>query len=181
MRKQKIIVYTGKTERFETLAWPKEYSVMYAHPKYFGAALDTIDGIWSNNEAIINAYAKVNVPVITLPGETPKEQTVAFVEQESEVVDTISEVTEDVTEEVESLESDFNMDDAIAAGNPSNEPADESESETSEEGDEFPIDWRDLSWAKLRGVASSYSDGAVKNKAEAYEVMERVEANLKGE
>lgn len=170
--KKRVIIYTDQVEQFKNLAWPDNYILMFGSPRFFENPLSSVDAYWAAHENIKKAYAKIEKPLVTLPGEKKVEAAPEVVVKEKiedtpvETAPEASDPDEDESEEDESLDMPLDEDFSSTFAAP----------EASEEAThDLPEDWRGLSWPKLRALANQYSDDSVSNKADAIEILEAVE------
>jgi hypothetical protein len=169
---EKVLIYCTKSAEFKKLDWPKKTRVFYANPRYFKAPERGYSAIWTDKENIRDAYAKIGVSQVVLPGESPVEEAPKM----------IVAPVEDMSFEEFSFD-DIKINQVDESGEVVEEERDEDA--PTEAVDDFPYNWRELPWFSLRSIAAQYAGGSVRDKKMAYEVMEQAEAehlaNIKGE
>ena len=157
----------GRLLAFEPVDYdPKEYRKRQSNPAYWkrDGVRATFDAVYAPSyPEIEDAYSKAGKKiyrpsgeVVAQPVQEPSEATESVTEDDFKVVDT------DAQAEVEKA-----SDEAEKA------PSEASVEESVEE------DWRNLSWPKMRSLATNFTDEPVGSKAKAIEVLEQAESEGK--
>lgn len=151
MRKVKHIVVF--TERSESPEFPKTAKIEWANPYYYVQPRNKADAVYApNNPKIEDEYIRAGKIAWRPEGEP--EQTVV-----------VDDVPEQVVEENPEV--------------PVSEVSEETVSEVVEEEKSVEGHWSELSWPKMRSLATEFTDEPVKSKDQAKEVLEQAEAEGK--
>ena len=161
MKKIKTLV-VWKTDKNLGFDIPEEITVTWSNPKFWNGVPRPIhDAVYAPDYPEIEKTHEKYGKVIWRPEEETKEET-GLQSDERIVVDDVPDVAYDESEEADDSETETNEEEVV-------------DEEENDEGE----DWRNLSWPKMRSLATEFTEEPVKSKAQAQEVLEQAEQDGK--
>ena len=166
----------GRLLAFEPVDYdPKEYRKRQSNPAYWkrDGVRATFDAVYAPSyPEIEDAYSKAGKKIYRPSGEDVAQEPAEEASSEP------SEATESVTEDdFKVVDTDAQVEAEKASDEAEKAPQDSSQEAPSEESVEE--DWRNLSWPKMRSLATNFTDEPVGSKAKAIEVLEQAESEGK--